>query len=101
MNTKTFAAAVGAGAALLDSVRPLWYEEIDLYRLDMGKTSVCILGQLYDHEKWEGLGYSIGLEAIGLKPFIDEDTFGFCGDGESDDQILYYLWVEQIAARKN
>jgi hypothetical protein len=39
---------VARGAALLDSYDPQWYDKIDLDTLDLGNTSWCVLGQLFE-----------------------------------------------------
>lgn len=73
------------GAKLLDERRPLWFEEIDLGRLDMESTCDCVLGQVFTG------GYLIGLEMLEIG--TDEPDYGFDLRGKGE-QFSSYAWGE-------
>lgn len=61
---------VARGAALLDELRPEWYDAVDVERLDMSHSLNCVLGQLY-------VTYEAGTQTIGLRTVGDRTLHGF------------------------
>lgn len=51
---------VAAGAALLDERKPGWYQDIDLNRLDVFYSELCVVGQVYGN-------YWLGLHILNLE----------------------------------
>jgi hypothetical protein len=96
--------AVERGAALLDERLPDWYQEVDLYRLEMSSTGYCVLAQVAPG------GYLDGLESLFGRiddgdAFIhgfDLDTFQLRNQRERDEHWfeLQQEWIEAIEDRR-
>jgi hypothetical protein len=97
---------VARGAAILDELRPGWYQDIDLEKLDLISSWHCVLGQLYGH-------FGEGLQATmtyryrdGWGVFGSASAFGFMpADGYQESRpILYELlkaeWTKVIIERR-
>lgn len=97
------------GAAHLDAVKPSWAAEIDLERLDMGRSCFCILGQLYNN-----YGSPASIEALRLEDFDSGFvlkaealgfSLGFANLGDDAMRVRAYeelqaLWVPEIQKRR-
>ncbi len=79
--------AVQRGVQLLDQKRAGWEFEIDIERLDLDSSSVCILGQLYG-------SYNAGAVAL-LSVLGGCCPYGFCGYVADATE-----WVSVIHARR-
>lgn len=90
--------AVKRGSEILDSVRPLWYEDVNTEDLDMQSVDNCLLGQLYGR-------FSEGKKEIGLTLGA---SYGFAvsrGLKTSYEhrqawKALRRLWIEEIETRR-
>lgn len=79
-----------AGAALLDTYRPGWFRNIDLFTLDQCSTVNCVLGQTYGE-------YYKGLEALDVE---GGDARIYCGFSSNDDyDNLNEAWTQIINSR--
>lgn len=79
-----------AGAALLDTYRPGWFRNIDLFTLDQCSTVNCVLGQTYGE-------YYKGLEALDVE---GGDARIYCGFSSDDDyDNLTEAWRQVINFR--
>ena len=98
------AVAAAQGAVYLDTIRPMWFKEIDLKTLDLDDPSQCILGQCFD-DFWDGLRI--------LVPEIDGDvssehpfalTFGFnvpkSRQTDGNYERLGLAWKAEIRRRR-
>ena len=87
---------VKAGAELLDSVRPGWWNEIDIEELKMSHPYRCILGQLYKE-------YVNGISELwsdGKLPNLSgEKENGFLPDLE-DLVRTRSAWIKEINNRR-
>jgi len=86
---------VRTGATFLNRVKPGWWEEIDLERLDMLDTRLCLCGQLYGRHK-------NAYRALRLSP-ADFVLYGFLPAGSDygktrrlPQDLLTRLWIEEI-----
>jgi len=86
---------VRMGVIFLNSVKPGWLEKIDLERLDMLDTRLCLCGQLYGRQ-------SNAYRVLHLSP-ADFVMYGFLpavGDyGKTKcipQDILTQLWIKEI-----
>jgi len=74
-------------ALVLDKIRPVWYNEIDLNKLNMGTMAYCIMGQLWDYRKeWP--------------KEVKEMTCVFTEAGPFKFNCPKELWVEEILKRR-
>jgi hypothetical protein len=85
------------GFRVLDSVRPGWYRNIDLTRLNQAAATGCVLGQTF------GL-YDTGMSALGHPDVggLDHEwaaVHGFNNPGHNVEATL--LWTVAITARLN
>jgi hypothetical protein len=81
---------VQAGIKFLDENAPRnWRERVDLDRLDIDKSSRCMLGQIYNN-------YWTGLTALNITTPQAVDL-GFIA-GNTSGALLTQVWREQIAA---
>lgn len=114
-----FKARVRLGALLLDRLRPEWFSEIDLDKLDLSHGECCVLGQLFDFESAYVNGFAYIAELLadyrGLSIFDDTIDGWFAGYGffaTGDDRDRYHLfsmdslwalltplWMSEVRAR--
>lgn len=104
------AAAVQAGASLLDVDFPGWADEIDLATLDVGIPAVCIIGQLYGDGSEAFSSYRHGLSMLNVAEH-ESAFYGFSAteedndDPEDEDYYTYGdlqpLWVAAITNRRS
>lgn len=107
---------VNRGAALLDTIKPGWQNEVRILDLNMSSGCACILGQIFEPEtevNEEGddeSGFDAGLRLYsGHRPATQAATkwsisngFGIDYDndgGWEDYPSLRDLWVTEIEAR--
>lgn len=101
--------SVARGAALLDSAKPRWWEQIDLGRLQVMNPDCCVLGQVYEPVERED-GFAEGLDALGLDD-VSAVRYGFDAqwgapgeDGLPKAVITYgdllRAWRELIGSRR-
>ena len=99
--------AVARGASLLDVATPKWEQLLDLQALDMSKTHLCVLGQIWGSHH-NGCLYLESLpdaEEEGLRltqgGSLISSYYGFeSEDGLSEEyEALSELWREEINAR--
>jgi hypothetical protein len=86
---------VGMGAIFLNSVKPGWWEQIDLERLDMLDTRLCLCGQLYGR-------HANAYRVLRLSP-ADFVLYGFLPAGSDygktkglPQDLLTHLWIKEI-----
>ena len=94
-----FRKRVRRGIKFLDTVKPGWREQIDLERLDMLHTRLCLCGQLYGRHK-------NSYRVLRLSP-ADFVMFGFLPAGSDygktkglPQDLLARVWISQIKKLK-
>lgn len=86
---------VQAGANLLDSHDPEWFEKVNIDTLHMGSCIDCVLGQLYE-------GYCEGLNKINVNAFEsspEDYQYGF-DDPKRRYAELTNEWIKEIQKRQ-
>ena len=99
-------ARVVRGAALLDEMKPGWYNKINVGALVMSDCAMCIVGQVMEvgqrnpmHE-WDDAIYALtGISNAGFPGEAEAHQWGFEVDGDESYTALRELWVQQIALR--
>lgn len=105
---------VAKGAELLDQLRPGWHEKIDVSKLDIGSSALCVISQLHRDQfgvyAWSGGIQEITQMVSGVpSPNWVEDCLplawehGFLGDGPDymeDSQRLTVAWLGEIQRRR-
>lgn len=106
---KQWRAAIRAGMAFLDAMRPQWRRRIDLEKLDLSEPDCCVLGEVYgDYFKGRDrlLNGSVPTDEYGDDELLDDDTrsrvlnaraqaLGFYADRDEDYPRLTRLWREE------
>ena len=94
-----FRKRVRKGIGFLNTVKPGWWERIDLERLDMLHTRLCLCGQLYGRHK-------NAYRVLRLSP-ADFVMYGFLPDGRDyrrtkglPQDLLTRVWTRQIKKLK-
>src|SRR5216684_5469120 len=94
-----FRKRVAKGMQFLDTVKPGWRGQIDLERLDMLHTRLCLCGQLYGRHK-------NSYRVLRLSP-ADFVMFGFLPAGSDygktkglPQDLLARVWISQIKKLK-
>ncbi len=83
---------VAEGAAILDAEYPTWFEQIDRSTLNMGNTSLCVLGQVFGN-------FNEACERLDISGF-DEGFYGDpTGQYQAEQAALQDLWIEVITQR--
>lgn len=92
---------VKQGAKLLDKKLPGWFSKIKVNRLKMSSNKMCIIGQLYDGDAWDGIEK---ISAIKGDTPQNQDAYaekhGFFADNPAANASLVELWEKEIDTRK-
>lgn len=98
---------VERGAALLDEVRPGWFREIDVKKLDLSQATNCVLGQLYGNWKLAGAHFGWDVWSSSGDKGYDQHSLDY-GFGCTylistfvNNRKLTPHWIEAINERLN
>jgi hypothetical protein len=100
------------GAALLDQEWPKWAKQIDIDKIDMSDTKLCVGGQLasaHSHDFYSFMAQLFGTgggvteyRQFGFWPYYDGDPIkGFKDIYDHDGEDLENAWIDLIEARRN
>ena len=106
-----FSEQIAAGIKWLNQIRPQWFDKVNLDTLNLGKCSLCVLGQLFGDEPevetefmyTAGFGYAQA--RLGLTDRICQ-SLGFAVDhslpnSELRYEILTNEWKEAIRSLRS
>lgn len=96
---------VNRGAQWLDSVKPGWWELIDIDSLNLWSTSDCVLGQVFASEA-DQRGVTDGYCMVFDEDFMSSwphklngyqiTAYGFCSGGGFDSEEIRSAWIKLI-----
>lgn len=92
---------VRRAAASLDSVKPRWWEHVDVATLDFSSNEHCLLGQVFanDVRDWAKTGFDV---ACGTTNLVTTWPGAFVGTGlGTGHAIRRAAWAREILVRKS
>ena len=91
--------AAKRGAKALDKTNPLWYQDVDINRLDLADGEYCILGQL-NGSYYDAGGYIKDLDPYDESPKALAFKLGFNSRRDSAFPSLTMAWIKEIFKRR-
>lgn len=99
---------VARGAALLDKMKPGWFNKVNDQTLKLTNCVKCILGQLYDYEFKNDrtseyaseTGYGEGMQRLGLNDYPTAEQHGFYSKNTEYYRLLHDIWIDVIANKR-